>query len=73
MNTKKIFYGLFTCLILMAAACTTTDTAEEDKLYEVGIDKDKIKLPTNSIDKDKIKLPTNSIDKDKIKLPRSNS
>ncbi len=38
MNTKKIFFGLSTVLILMAAACTP-NTAEDDQLYEQGIDK----------------------------------
>jgi hypothetical protein len=37
MNTKKIFFGLATILILMAASCTP-NTAD-DQAYEQGIDK----------------------------------
>ncbi len=44
MNTKKIFFGLATALILMAAACTP-NTAEDDQVYEQGVEKSKIKLP----------------------------
>jgi len=43
MNTKRLFFGICTCLILMAAACTPNSTAD-DQLYENGVDKDKIIL-----------------------------
>jgi len=43
MNTKKILFGLSTVLILMAAACTP-NTAEDDQVYEQGVDKTKIIL-----------------------------
>jgi hypothetical protein len=42
MNTKKLFFGLATVLILMAAACTP-NTAD-DQVYEQGVDKTKIIL-----------------------------
>ena len=38
MNTKRIFFGICTCLILMAAACTPDSTAD-DQLYEDAVDK----------------------------------
>ena len=38
MNTKKLFFGLATVLILMAAACTP-NTADDDQVYEQGVDK----------------------------------
>ena len=72
MNTKKLFYGLVTCLVLMAAACTPTSTAEEDDLYLDGIDKNKIILKNNSIDKNKIILK-HSIDKNKIILKNNST
>ncbi len=50
MNTKKLFFGICTCLILMAAACTP-NTAD-DQLYENGVDKSKI--PSQAVDKSKI-------------------
>jgi len=43
MNTKRILFGLATCLVLVAAASCTPNTAEDDQLYEQGIHKDKIK------------------------------
>ncbi len=62
MNTKKILAGVFTCLILMAASCTT-DTAD-DNAYEEGVNRSKI-TKTNSVDRSKI-TTTNSVDKSKI-------
>ncbi|MCE2612075.1 hypothetical protein LVD13_03760 [Flavobacteriaceae bacterium D16] len=41
MNTKKIIYGIFTCSVLLVAACTSS-TAEDDELYERGIDKSEV-------------------------------
>ncbi len=41
MNTKRLFFGICTCLILMAASCTPNSTAD-DQLYEDGVDKNKI-------------------------------
>ncbi|MGB5479565.1 MAG: hypothetical protein WBM91_00690 [Eudoraea sp.] len=38
MNTKRLFFGICTCLILMAAACTPNSTAD-DQLYEDAVDK----------------------------------
>jgi len=43
MNTKKIFYGLVTVLILIAASCTP-NTADDDQLYEQSLDKEKVIL-----------------------------
>ncbi|MCX2719531.1 hypothetical protein [Lentiprolixibacter aurantiacus] len=63
MNTRKFFYGILTCLILMAAACTES-TAEDDQLYELGIDKKEIIL--KGIDKKDIILK--GIDKKEVIL-----
>ncbi|WP_276392390.1 hypothetical protein [Eudoraea chungangensis] len=41
MDTKKLFFGICTCLVLMASACT--DSASDD-LYEDGVDKRKIHI-----------------------------
>ncbi len=41
MNTKRILFGLATVLVLMAAACTP-NTAEDDQVYEQGVDKSKV-------------------------------
>lgn len=40
MDTKKLFFGICACLVLMASACT--DSASDDQLYEDGVDKTKI-------------------------------
>ncbi len=58
-NTKKIFAGICTCLILMAAACTPNDSAEDQQLYEHGVDKSKV-TTTNSVDKSKVTTTNNS-------------
>jgi len=44
MNTKKLFFGLATVLILMAAACTP-NTAEDDQVYEQTVEKKNIRVP----------------------------
>jgi hypothetical protein len=41
MNTKRILFGLCTCVILVAAASCTPNTAE-DELYEQALDKTKV-------------------------------
>lgn len=44
MSTKKLFFGICTCLILMAAALTPDNTVEDQLLQKDGIEKSKIKL-----------------------------
>lgn len=49
MNTKKVFFGICTCLILMVAACTP-NTAD-DQVYENGVNKKDIdNVHKNDID-----------------------
>ncbi len=55
MNTKKILFGICTCLILMIAACTT-NTAD-DQVYENGLDKSKV--PSQALDKSKVPSQAN--------------
>ena len=58
MNTRKFFYGIITCCVLTAAACTSS-TAEDDQLYEQGIKKDEIILKNindKEVEKDNIKI-----------------
>jgi hypothetical protein len=40
MDTKKLLFGICTCLVLMASACT--DSSADDQIYEDGVDKSKI-------------------------------
>jgi hypothetical protein len=42
MKTKRIIFGLMACMMLLAVACEPNSTADEDELYEVGVDKTKI-------------------------------
>jgi hypothetical protein len=42
MSTKKLFFGICTCLILMAAALTPDNTIEDQLLHKDGVDKTKI-------------------------------
>lgn len=42
MKTKRIFFGLMACTMLLAVSCEPNSTADEDELYELGIDKDKL-------------------------------
>jgi hypothetical protein len=44
MNTKRIFFGLATILVLMAAACTP-NTADDDQVYEQSLDKKDVQIP----------------------------
>lgn len=42
MKAKRIIFGLMAAVTLLAVSCEPNNTAEEDDLYEVGIDKDKL-------------------------------
>ena len=39
MKMKRLIFGLLACVTFMAASCEPNNTAEEDQLYEQGIDK----------------------------------
>ena len=43
MKAKRFIFGLLACVTLLAVSCEPNNTAEEDELYEVGIDKSKFK------------------------------
>ena len=69
MNTRKFFYGILTCAILMGVGCT----ADNDDLYESGVDKSKVRINNSySVDKSKVRInnDTQSVEKDKVR--RSN-
>ena len=69
MNTKKLFYGLLACAILMGASCTT----DNDDLYESGVDKSKVRITNNqSVDKSKVRINNNTQSVEKDKVRRSN-
>ncbi len=42
MKAKKIIFGLMACLLLVAVSCEPNSTAQEDDMYEVGVDKSKL-------------------------------
>ena len=42
MKANRIVFGLMACLLLVAVSCEPNSTAQEDDLYEVGVDKTKI-------------------------------
>jgi len=42
MKMKRLIFGLLACVTLMAVACEPNSTADEDQLYEQGVDKTKI-------------------------------
>lgn len=68
MNTRKLFFGIFTCAILMIASCT----AEDSNIYESGVDKSKVRITNNqSVDKSKVRI-SNSQSVDKSKVRKSN-
>lgn len=39
---KKFVFGLLACVTLLAVSCETSSTADDDQLYEHGVDKTKI-------------------------------
>ncbi len=39
---KKFVFGLLACVTLLAVSCESSSTAEEDALYEQGVDKSKL-------------------------------
>ena len=39
---KRLLFGVMACVTLMAVSCEPNATADEDELYEQGIDKTKI-------------------------------
>lgn len=70
MKTKRIIFGLMATVTLIAVSCEPNTTAQEDELYEVGIDKSSIVLKEQSsdIDKSSIVLKSSDIDKSSIVL-----
>ena len=48
MKMKKLLFGLVACISLMALSCEPNSTADEDQLYEQGVDKTKITMPGKS-------------------------
>ena len=56
---KKFVFGLLACVTLLAVSCETNNIAEDDVVYEVGVDKTKI---PSQADKqsyvDKTKIPS---------------
>lgn len=42
MKAKRFIFGLLACVTLLAVSCEPNNTAEEDDLYEVGVDKKKL-------------------------------
>ena len=44
MKTKRIVFGLMACLLLVAVSCEPNTTAQEDDLYEVGVEKSDISV-----------------------------
>lgn len=45
MKAKRFIFGLLACVTLLAVSCEPNNTAEEDELYEVGIEKKHIRVP----------------------------
>jgi hypothetical protein len=43
MNTRRVLFAIAAFLVLAASACTP-NTAEDDQVYEQGVDKTKIIL-----------------------------
>ncbi len=70
---KKVVFGLMACASLLVISCETNDTANDDQLYEQGVDKTKI---PSQADKrsfvDKTKIPSQAKKQsfvDKTKIP----
>ncbi len=68
MKANRIVFGIMTCLLLVAVSCEPNSTAQQDDLYEVGIDKSSIVLKNSDIDKSSIVLKNSDIDKSSIVL-----
>ena len=69
MKAKRIIFGLVAILALFAVACQPNTTAQEDELYEVGIDKGSIVLKnTSDINKSSIVRKSGDIDKSSVVL-----
>lgn len=43
MKAKRFIFGLLACVTLLAVSCEPSNTADEDELYEVGIEKKHLK------------------------------
>jgi hypothetical protein len=42
MKMKRLIFGILACVTLMAVSCEPNNTADEDQLYEQGVDKTKV-------------------------------
>ncbi len=41
---KKFVFGLLACVTLLAVSCEPSNTAEEDQLYEQGIEREDVDI-----------------------------
>ncbi|WP_139327653.1 hypothetical protein [Zobellia uliginosa] len=68
---KKLAFGLLACVTLLAVSCDSS-TADEDSVYEQGVDKRKIPSQANKGFVDKTKIPSQAKKQsfvDKTKIP----
>jgi hypothetical protein len=67
MNTTKLFFGIFTCVTLMVAGCTS----ESNDLYEAGVDKKHVRVnnkDASSVDKRHVRISNQqSVDKKHVR------
>ena len=69
MKTRRIIFGLTVAIAMFAVSCEPNTTAQEDDLYELGIDKGSIVLKNASdIDKSSIVRKSGDIDKSSVVL-----
>ncbi|SDE28228.1 hypothetical protein SAMN05421636_104218 [Pricia antarctica] len=70
---KKVLFGLMACATLLVVSCESNDNANDDQLYEQGVDKTKI--PSQAEKQsfvDKTKIPSQAKKQsfvDKTKIP----
>lgn len=69
MRTKRILLAVLASSALFAASCSTNSTADEDQLYQDGVDRTKITTSNRKEAVDRTKITTSnrqSVDRTKI-------
>ncbi|NNE78106.1 MAG: hypothetical protein HKN31_13665 [Pricia sp.] len=69
---KKVVFGLLACVTLLSVSCEPNNLAEEDAIYEEGVDRTKIRTTNRkSVDLSKVEI-TNNVAVDRTKIRTSN-
>ncbi len=67
---KKILFGLMAFATLLVVSCESNDIANDDQLYEQGVEKSKVRIDNKqSVEKSKVRIDNRqSVEKSKVRI-----